>query len=160
MLYASLPSITSLPDNVRSDLQEAMDSVRRAPRGSISTEEMAHFNDSWFETVHPTMVEHLSDPFLAMLENITSNQALSTSETIERVKDSQQASAETVIEAATAQALGQEANVALLEKSINHKSSLLRDDISHLKVLAQTIHRFQAANLSPSSAPASCFQPR
>ena len=151
---ASLQSIPSLPENLQSDLQEAMDSVRRAPRGSISTEEMAHFNDSLFETVHPTMVEHLSDPFLAMLENITTTQTLATSEIIERVEESQQVSAETVIEAATAQALGQEANVALLEKSINHESSLLRDDISHLKVLAQTIHRFQvdlAVTLSPSS---------
>ena len=146
----SLQSIPSLPENLRSDLQEAMDSSM-----DISTEEMAHFNDSLFESVHPTMVEHLSDPFLAMLENITTTQTLAMSEIIERVEDSQQASAETVIEAATAQALGQEANVALLEKSINHESSLLRDDISHLKVLAQTIHRFQvdlAATLSPSSS--------
>ena len=151
---ASLQSIPSLPDNIRSDLEEAMDSVRRAPRGSISTEEITHFTDSLFESVHPTMVEHLSDPFLAMLENINTAQTLATSEIIERVEDSQQPSAETVIEAATAQALGQEANVALLEKSINHESSLLRDDISHLKILAQTIHRFQvdlAATLSPSS---------
>ena len=151
---ASLQSIPSLPDTTRSDLQEAMDSVRRAPRASISTEEMAHFTDSLFESVHPTMIEHLSDPFLAMLENVNTVQTLATSEIIERVEDSQQASAETVIEAATAQALGQEANVALLEKSINHESSLLHDDISHLKILAQTIHRFQvdlAATLSPSS---------
>ena len=147
----SFPSLVNLPGRAKLGLDEAMDTTRRAPRGSISIEEIVHFNEYLFETIHPTMVEHLSDPFLAMLESICTNLSHNTSEIIE---DSQQASSETIMESATAQALGQEANVALLEKSINHESSLLRDDISHLKVLTQTIHRFQldlAANLSPSS---------
>ena len=61
---------------------------------------------------------------------------------------------DTLSESALAQALGQEANLALPEKAVNHKTSRLRDDISHLKVLSQNIQRSQnelTSSLHPSS---------
>ena len=60
----------------------------------------------------------------------------------------------TLSESAIAQNLGHEANLALLEKSLNQETTKLRDDISLLKVLTTNVQRTRnevTSRLDPSS---------
>ena len=107
-----------------------------------------------FQGTHPTEVRHLPPPHMASLHCTFTQMDHSLSELTERLEDSQQSHTDTLQEVAVAESLHRPANLASLKKSVNHETSLLRDDVSCLKIISDNIQRTQAditARLHPHS---------
>ena len=113
------------------------------PPASLSSEDLIEFTETLFRKVHQSKVEHLPPQLIAMLYNINSFVAHNCSEILERLEDTQSSATDTLCESQLTHAIIQEANVALLEKSFNYETKQLREDISQLRTLTQTVHRDQ-----------------
>ena len=99
-------------------------------------------------------VRHLSPPHMASLRCTITEMDRSFSELTERLEDSQQAHTDTLQEVALTESLHQAANLVSFEKSVNHETARLRDDISRLSLTSDNIHRTQgdvSARLLPHS---------
>ena len=105
-----------------------MDAFHNVPIGSLTPEEVVDFTHKTIRTTHSTEVRHLPPPHLASLRCTITQLDHSVSELTERLEDSQQSHTDTLQEVALAESLQQAANLAALERSVNHQTSLLRAD--------------------------------
>ena len=105
--------------------------------------DLIDFTETLFSKVHPSKVERLPPQLIAMLYNINSFVAHNCSEILERLEDAQSSTTDTICEAQQSHTIAQEASACVLAKAFNRESRQLRDDISQLRVLTQTIHRDQ-----------------
>ena len=148
----STPSTPSAPpQDVQTD--QAMEAFQHVPLRSLTPEETLDFTTKAFQGTHPTEVRHLSPPHMASL-HCTFTQTDHSSELTKRLEDSQQSHTDTLQEVAMAESLHQAVNLASLEKSVNHETSLLWDDVSRLAIISDNIQPTQAditARLHPHS---------
>ena len=146
------PSPRAPPSKIQ--MAMAMDAFQDVPLGSLTPEEVVDFTHKTIRSTHPTEVRHLSPPHLASLRCTITQFDHSVSEMTERLEDSQQSHTDTLQEVAMAESLQQAANLAALERSVNHQTSILRADISRLAITSDNIQRTQAdvtARLHPQS---------
>ena len=146
------PSPRAPPSKIQRAM--AMDAFQDVPLGSLTPEEVVDFTHKTIRSTHPTEVRHLSPPHLASLRCTITQFDHSVSELTERLEDSQQSHTDTLQELAMAESLQQAANLAALERSVNHQTSILRADISRLAITSDNIQHTQAdvtAHLHPQS---------
>ena len=146
------PSPRAPPSKIQ--MAMAMDAFQDVPLDSLTPEEVVDFTHKTIRSTHPTEVRHLSPPHLASLRCTITQFDHSVSEMTERLEDSQQSHTDTLQEVAMAESLQQAANLAALECSVNHQTSILRADISRLAITSDNIQRTQAdvtARLHPQS---------